>query len=115
NLTIIARRYGLTVSQLVRLNKLSAKNVIRKGQRLRVKPYNSDSTSRINRVQGKVAQKSNNGRKVGSRKVTTSGRKHRVRRGETLWDLARNYNVSLSQLARANNIRVNHKVMAGEK
>ena len=42
------------------------------------------------------------------------GRQHVVRRGETLYDVSKRYNVALNRLAKANGLSVNYRVMAGE-
>ena len=45
NLSVIAQKYGLRVSDLVKLNKLGAHRVIRRGQRLRVRENEGEKKS----------------------------------------------------------------------
>jgi LysM repeat protein len=48
-------------------------------------------------------------------RVAGASRRHTVRRGETLYDVSKKYGIALNRLARANNVKVNYRVMAGEK
>ncbi len=82
----IARRYGTTVSTLKRLNGLRTSK-IRPGQVLKV-PH-SKTTERY--------AKSKTRKKV-------KGRYYRVKRGDTLWKIARKVGVSVKALKRANNL-----------
>ncbi|NOZ03391.1 MAG: LysM peptidoglycan-binding domain-containing protein, partial [FCB group bacterium] len=40
---------------------------------------------------------------------------HRVRRGESLWSIAKKYNISIHDLASVNKIRNRHKIRVGQK
>lgn len=137
NLSTIADRYNVSMEELLRLNNLTSRSVIRKGQKIRVRPE-PESTSNA-KTQGKVkmrpvalasfksrsrTQKMTQELKrshvaaasSGVRPVGRSGaHKHTVRRGETLYDLSKKYGISLSALAQANDVKVNYRVMAGEK
>ncbi|MGZ3722702.1 MAG: LysM peptidoglycan-binding domain-containing protein, partial [Bdellovibrionales bacterium] len=129
NLSSIAHRYGVTIEKLKELNGLSSRAVIRKGQKLRVRPESTPKSAAQKKSPNAFAQfKSNSNSakskarlverelpKSGSRKVAALSRKHVVRRGETLYDVSKRYNVALNRLAKANNLRVNYRVMAGEK
>lgn len=92
NLYKIARRYGTTVAALQAHNNLSNRNIIRPGMRLRI-PGKGMTTKTY-------AQKA-------------AKRYHRIRRGETLYGIARKYGVGLSTLAKANNMTVRTRVKAG--
>jgi membrane-bound lytic murein transglycosylase D len=127
NLSSIAHRYGITIEQLKQLNNLSSRAIIRKGQKLRVRPestpksaaqkkhanafamFKSNSASRAKAAQRTIAASK------GSHQVAAMSRKHVVRRGETLYDVSKRYNVGLNRLAKANGLKVNYRVMAGEK
>lgn len=111
NLTVIARRYGVSVQELVRLNNLSSRSKIFRGQKLKVR---SDDRGTY-RNQTKNIRRSNlrNKRSIAAR--GRAAKKHRIRRGETLTDVSRRYGVSLRQLARANGIKVNHRTIIGER
>lgn len=93
NLSIIARKYGLSVSELKRINNIGRRSLIRVGQRLKV----SDSpTTRTNYRS--------------SRK-----RYHVVRRGDNLTKIAEKYGVTVGQIARTNSIKKRSKLYVGRK
>ncbi len=90
----IAKRYGVSQSQLRRWNGLSSSGRINAGQRLRV----SDSPTERARV------------------ATRSGaRSHMVRRGETLSGLAERYGVTVSALAGANGLSSTSGIRVGQR
>ncbi|MGE4132861.1 MAG: LysM peptidoglycan-binding domain-containing protein [Bdellovibrionales bacterium] len=129
NLSIIAKRYGISVADLIELNNLSKRATIYKGQKLKLKSDNQSSTGtrvvkKRSQVLSKYKSRSATKRVVrkelpnqrGKRSAAQSNRRrHVVKRGETLWDLAKKYDISLSRLARANGLRVNTRVMAGQR
>lgn len=130
NLTLIARRYRLSVQEIRRMNNLSNRSVIRSGQRIRIRDESSSrrADSRAKQVTA-LAQFSSRSSKASvnplgrSNRTSVAGRsgsdqrptRHLVRRGETLTELSQKYGVGLSQLAKFNKVRVNYRVMAGEK
>lgn len=93
----IARRYGTTVAALQRHNNLSNRSIIRPGMVLKIPGKGMTSNT--------YAQASS--------KATGQKRYHKIRRGETLYGIAKKYGVGLSALARANNMTVKTRVQAG--
>ncbi len=92
SLSVIASRYGTSISQIKRLNNLR-RNKIYVGQRLRVK--------------GAVAKRS----------TASSSKKysyHKVRRGENLSVIARKYGMSIYSIKRLNRMR-SSKILIGQK
>jgi len=89
-LSHIAVRYGTTVEALRAANGWIHPRRLRVGQRLRV------PASR--RVQ-----------------VAASARVHRVRRGDTLWELARRYGVTVSQLRAWNGLGRSSRIFPGQR
>lgn len=89
----IARRYGVTVKQIKRWNKLNKRGTIRIGQRLKIYTRRGGGT--------RVARRGSKSRGGGDVSY------HRVRSGETLWTIANKYDVSVSDLRRWNNIKGN--------
>jgi len=88
NLSQIASMFGTTTRQLQKLNGLKNPNRIKKGQRLRIRP--------------KDTQKD---------RVFTQ---HKVKKGETLSYLADKYGVSVSAIMEANHLTNKHRVIAGQ-
>ena len=79
----IARRFGVTVADLKRWNHLKS-NTLRPGQRLRVSPPDSRATA-----------------------SRSGARYYRVRRGDSLWKIARRFGVTVTDLKRWNHLKSN--------
>jgi membrane-bound lytic murein transglycosylase D len=92
NLGLIAKRYGITVSQLKSWNNLGG-NTIYPNQKLIV-------------YAGQQKQDSENKRYV----------YHTVRKGDTLWDIAKMYKgATVSEIKALNNISNSHRLKPGQK
>lgn len=91
NLMMIAARYGVSVRELARLNRISTRAKLRTGQRLYLNVPNQPHpiTSPVSRITTK----------------TQSPSTHVVRRGETLQSIARKYGVSIADLRRWNGLQ----------
>jgi membrane-bound lytic murein transglycosylase D len=94
-LTSIARRHGMPVSTLARLNNLGATDALVKGQRLVIK-----ASSRRYRDEGVVA-----GRRV----------LYTVRRGDTVYSISKQFQVSVPQLKSWNGLNQHHQIRAGQR
>lgn len=87
NLWNIARRYGTTVQEIAQINNISNTRLIYPGQRLKI-PYN---------------QENNNQTII-----------YTVRRGDTLWGIARKYGLTVNYLANLNGIRNPRLIYPGQ-
>ncbi len=94
NLTLIARKYGVTIDALRKLNSLSARSVLRVGQRLILREADEENKS----------MESSN----------LPGASHLVSRGENLTLIAKRYGTTVAVLKRLNNLKSGH-VMIGQK
>jgi membrane-bound lytic murein transglycosylase D len=94
-LNSIARRHGMPVSTLARLNNLGTGDQLTKGQRLVIK-----ASTRSFRGEGI---------KSGRRTLYT------VRRGDTVFSISRQFQVSVTQLKSWNGLNKNHKIRAGQR
>jgi membrane-bound lytic murein transglycosylase D len=131
NLSTIAKRYGMSVTEILKMNSFSARSVLQKGQRIRIRPEAPKSTGtsgRSARARGistagarraALAVESSRSVKPARHPVSAmaarAAKRHVVKRGETLYDVSKRYGVTLGQLAQANRIKINHRVMAGQK
>ena len=87
NLYDIAKRYSVTIASIANANAMRTNAVLRQGQKLYI-PKKS-----IARLQTKA---------------------YTVRRGDTLWGIARKFNMPVDSLARMNKIRSNTVLMPGD-
>ncbi len=94
-LNSIARRHGMPVSTLARLNNLGAGDTLIKGQRLVIK-----ASARRYRDEGI---------KSGRRTLYT------VRRGDTVFSISRQFQVSVTQLKSWNGLNKRHQIRAGQR
>jgi len=85
-LSTIAHRYRTTVTAIMRTNRLSSRNRIRVGQRLKI-PLRGSAPAAV------AAGKS------GGTSVT-----HTVRRGDSLWKLASHYDTTVNRIKRDNGL-----------
>jgi membrane-bound lytic murein transglycosylase D len=94
-LSSIARRNGMPVSTLARLNNMELGDPLVKGQRLVIK-----ASSRRYRDEG-----------------TVSGRRvlYTVRRGDTVFSISRQFQVSVTQLKSWNGLNKLHQIRAGQR
>jgi membrane-bound lytic murein transglycosylase D len=52
--------------------------------------------------------------KVSGAAATVGGKTHKVRNGDTIWDISRKYGVSMSSLLRANNLSRRSVIKPGQ-
>lgn len=88
NLANIARRFGTTAQEIARINNLRNKNRISIGQKLKV-PSQDTSTPK-----------------------TLS---YTVRKGDTLWDIAKKFDTTPPKIAQANGIKRSNLLRPGQK
>lgn len=96
----IASRYGVKTSQILAWNHLSRKAMLRRGQKLRI--YKAVASSEETSDDEPVAQRE------------ASTERHKVRKGETLGQLAGRYGVTTDQLMAWNNIRSPRELRYGQ-
>ncbi len=106
----IAQKYRTTVKVLKRVNKIAG-HMIRAGKNLiipvatrSIQQYTLTAGQRLKRIKARAPASS-------SKKKTI----HRVRRGDTFWDLSRKYQVTVRQLARWNGLSPRDILKPGQK
>ena len=94
-LSSVARRHGMPVSTLAHLNNMGTTDALVKGQRLVIK-----ASSRRYREEG-----------------TASGRRvlYVVRRGDTVYSISRQFQVTVPQLKSWNGLNQHHQIKAGQR
>ncbi|MCD6248830.1 MAG: LysM peptidoglycan-binding domain-containing protein [candidate division Zixibacteria bacterium] len=107
----IARAFGTTVNSLRRINYIGRGSRIYVGQKLKI-PSNAKNLAKLNHPSGgrvKVASNDNSS-ESGSPNVQT----HKVRAGDTLWDIARLYATTSSSLRRLNGLGRSSRIYPGQ-
>lgn len=95
NLGLIAKKYGVSVGQIKSWNNIS-KNLIRPGQRLRIKAVEQKTQSTSSSPDGKIIY-------------------HTVRSGDTLWDIAKEYNSTIDSIRKLNQMGSSSRLKPGQK
>ena len=102
-LTHVARRFGVSVSAIQAANGGLNPRRIRAGQRIQVPVESGEVVAAAARASAEPATASR-----------ASNRTHRVRSGDTLWEIARRYDVSVSQLRRWNAMGSRSQIRPGQ-
>jgi len=109
NLWLIARKFGVSVNSIKKNNRLKS-NMIKPGQRLRIKKTRYFKSSSANTY---IASKSTTSKKNAA-KTSTSRQYYTVKQGDTIGEIAEKFGVGLSVLKRHNGIRSSN-IRAGQK
>ncbi len=105
----IARRYGVRVSQIRAWNNLRG-DMIRAGDKLIIYGSGGGSQTASTQSAGSSGGSSTKSSNPGSRPAY-----HVVRSGDTYWDIARKYNMSVDELLKYSGKNRNAKIYPGEK
>ncbi|MCK6209323.1 LysM peptidoglycan-binding domain-containing protein [Georgenia sp. EYE_87] len=105
-LSVLAQRYGTTVSALVQANRLGSADRIYVGQKLAVSGTASLPASSAPTATSVPTR---------TTPAVTAGGTHTVRAGETVSGLAKKYGTTVSAIIRANNLRPSGLIYAGQK
>jgi membrane-bound lytic murein transglycosylase D len=108
-LSNIASRYGLSVAELRSLNGLNAKSV-KPGQELILRGGKMTPAMASSIAAADVEPPTSKAKSSG----TANSKTHTVRRGETLWSIAQQYDIDATDLAGANRIK-NNAIKVGQK
>ncbi len=98
-LSLLARRYRTSIRSIMKANRLRRKDFIRVGQTLKIP---TRETGRIYTARQTL------------RSDTSKALRHRVKRGDSLWLLARAYNTNIQEIMRLNNLK-NTRLHIGQK
>jgi len=118
-LSHIARRYGTTVRAIQQTNQIRNANSIRIGQRLVVRYGGGSRTSRVaantaTKTNTTPAQKTrqSSGETTKRESVTTT---YEVRRGDSLWTIARAHGVSIREIREWNGLGNSDRIVPGQE
>ena len=103
-LAAIGRRYGVSVSDLQRWNKLKKSGAILIGQNLVIlKPVGKGVAAK--KISVPKTPQASDGKTI----------LYTVKRGDTLWDIARQFNVTMGAILGANNLRKRPAIHPGDR
>lgn len=114
----LARKFGTSLSNLRRLNNLSKNAILAAGRRIRVpaERFVSDRKDQISsRSTNRNVAASKKEASTMARLARQSRRVHIVKKGDTLIEIARKYQVSLRELANHNQIRRRSTIPIGAR
>lgn len=95
NLGLIAKKYGVTTNQIKNWNKLNS-NLINPGQKLRIRAVENQTSNPKTSTDGKIIF-------------------HTVQSGDTLWDIAKEYNTTIDNIRQLNQLGSSSKLKPGQK
>lgn len=113
NLSVLARKYGLSVTKLKEQNGLKS-NIINIKQSLLIEKESVVMLAQSKElVDENLADNATSTRDSALMAKNNPGKQHKVKEGETLYSIAKNYNIELAQLKKLNKIADN-KVTVGQ-
>jgi murein DD-endopeptidase MepM/ murein hydrolase activator NlpD len=115
NVEAIGRKYGVPASAIMQANNISDPSAIRPGQRLVIPRYVSSAVARPQTPPPASVSGPAPAVAAAHSAPAATGNVHVVAPGETLMSVSRKYHVSLSTLAKANNIKPFTKVSIGDR
>ncbi|MDD2708985.1 MAG: LysM peptidoglycan-binding domain-containing protein [Verrucomicrobiae bacterium] len=120
----VAKKYGVSVSKLASMNKMTAKSALKAGQKLVVPaPASAKKEQQLAvadsaapaRKEAVRAVKTAPAKPVTAKVSTPPGQTHVVKAGESLYSIAKRYNVSVQSLKQANRIADESKIRVSQK
>ena len=103
NLWDIGRHYGISVSQLTRWNGISKKSILRPGQKLTVWVKNENYSAKKSAIV-----------KTALQKPKLDGNSYIVKQGDSLWLIARKFDIHVKDLLKWNNLKKGKHLQPGQ-
>jgi murein DD-endopeptidase MepM/ murein hydrolase activator NlpD len=105
----LGTRYGVPASAIIQANKLPPGATLTPGQRVVIPAYNGQQSAAAKPVAPQRMAEQPHPIRV------ANGGSHTVKPGETLFSIARNYSITATDLAQANEVGLDYRVRIGEK
>jgi peptidoglycan lytic transglycosylase D len=103
NLWDIGRHYGISVSQLTRWNGISKRSILRPGQKLTVWVKDDENEKKKESLVKAVAKK-----------AELNGNSYIVQQGDSLWLIARKFDIHVKDLLKWNNLKKGKHLQPGQ-
>lgn len=110
NLWDIARAFGTSVNKLRRSNYIERGSRIYVGQKLKI----PSSATKLKSKSKNNTQKTTYAAKGKSSGKSGSGTKYKVRRGDTVWDIARKYGTTTAKIRQLNGLSRSSRIYPGQ-
>ncbi len=102
NLWDIGRHYGISVSQLTRWNGISKRSLLRLGQKLTVWVKDDENKKEVTLI------------KTVAKNTSTNAGAYVVQHGDSLWLIARKFDIHVKDLLKWNNLKKNKHLQPGQ-
>ncbi len=102
NLWDIGRHYGISVSQLTRWNGISKRSLLKPGQKLTVWVKDDEQKQEAKLI------------KTAAKKPTLNGNSYIVQSGDSLWLIARKFDIHVKDLLKWNNLKKSKHLQPGQ-
>lgn len=106
----ISKKYGVSVADIVAASKLKSKHKLSIGQSLTIPVPMAAADTQAE----KAPRKSESSLSAKALPKENTGKKHTIKSGDTLWDLAKKYGVTTSEIRQANRMSAHEKLAVGE-
>jgi LysM repeat protein len=110
----IASHHGVTVAQIKGWNSITKRNPLRVGRTLKIYQQVAVAKASQKKESKQLAMADNQSRKRKT-KEQIEGQKYSIKAGESLWTIAKRYNMSVDELVAINGLEAGAKVKAGQK
>lgn len=106
----ISKKYGVSVADIVAASKLKSKHKLSVGQSLTIPVAMAAADTKADRA----PRKSESSLSAKALPKESTGKNHKIKSGDTLWDLAKKYGVTTSEIRQANRMGAHDKLAVGE-
>jgi len=114
----IAQKYNVSVSNIVELNNITNLNRISKDQVLIIPIKGTAPLENLPAAKTEKpakTKKKSNVSPVITEMISKNGTHHKVRKGETLWEISKKYNVAIGSIISANGLGSPNNIKVGDK
>ena len=112
----ISRKLGIPFIKLTAVNNKLNPNLIRPGDPIII-PFDSMQSVAYNREPQRIIKKNNipKSKQIKSKKPTYNTRYYIVKKGDTLWNIARRFNTSVDELKNKNKLYSANALLPGKR
>jgi len=115
NISTIARKYAVSQTDIVELNKIKNVRALKIGQVLMIPTRIETSTKKRRQAQpaSTALPKAPQTNAVDLKSLSLNNNEYRVQSGDTLWSIARRFNTSVNEIKRINDLKNTRSIQIG--